>query len=423
MQLKEFDIILDIKKNLKNESFEVVQNDMNTNVLNIILFDGLKAYSLEGLIVEIAFSKPDGTTVLQGLENGVVLAENKIICTLSTNTIAAAGRVHAEVRILNGSNLLTSARFEFYVRRSIVNDETIESTNEFPILNKLIDDVAGITEAVPIIEAKLDEINNTESGLNQSIQDGGTLKTGLDNSIVDANTTKANLDNSILEGNDLKDDLYDIIEGTDFEQVITDLNNKVDKEIVGELENLDTTDKSNIVKAINEVNNKSVDLTPVESRIEDLETDLDAHKAENVTVGGMPHGIIYEEGTWIPQLRIGGSTVGISYSIQAGKYTRNGNNVVAEFEILLTSKGELTGTITITGIPFSTNQNAPRVAFPIGEIRNVNFATQEIVSASIAVNSSTIMLNYNRNGLSTRSMLESDITNTTRLTATFSYNL
>ena len=233
MKLKEFDIMLDLKRNRKNEEIEVVQNDFDTNILNIAIVEDMNSYDLTGLNVEVAFAKADGTTVLQDLNNGVEINGNVIKCMLKTNTIACPGRVHAEVRLLNETQLLTTARFSFFVRRAIVNDETIKSTNEFPILNNLINDVEEITESVPIIEGKLDEITNTESKLNKSIVEGNTLKTDLDNSIVEGNTAKIRLDNSIVEGNAVKDELDDIISGTDFEQVITDLNNKADKTDVG----------------------------------------------------------------------------------------------------------------------------------------------------------------------------------------------
>lgn len=55
------------------------------------------------------------------------------------------------------------------------------------------------------------------------------------------------------------------------------------KEELGDLANLETADKSSIVNAINEVNNKSVDLTPVEERMDEIEDNLDAHKAEKAT--------------------------------------------------------------------------------------------------------------------------------------------
>src|SRR5690606_32146687 len=132
MELKEFDIILDIKRSIKNEGIEVVRGDYGTNVFNIQLQNGLNNYDLTNTKVEIAFAKSDGTTVIQDENNGVAVvnATGRIICILNTNTIAAPGRVVAEVRIMDlEGKLLTTGRFYFFVRRSLVSDETIESTN------------------------------------------------------------------------------------------------------------------------------------------------------------------------------------------------------------------------------------------------------------------------------------------------------
>lgn len=151
MKLKEFDILLDIKKNKKIEDIEVVQKDYESNVFNISIVEDFEPYNLTGLDVEIAFAKADGTTVLQDENNGITITntiEGKIICVLKTNTIAAPGRVHAEVRILEGDKLLTTSRFNFFVRRAIVNDETVESTNEFPILNQKIQEADDLIEEI-----------------------------------------------------------------------------------------------------------------------------------------------------------------------------------------------------------------------------------------------------------------------------------
>ena len=148
MKLKEFDILLDVKRHKKIEEFEIVQGDYETNILKISLVEDLNEYELSGLDIEIAFAKSDGTTVLQDINNGIELLGNKIRCTLKTNTIASPGKVLAEARVLEGTKLLTSSRFSFFVRKSIVNDETIESTNEFPILNDLIDDVSGLLDEI-----------------------------------------------------------------------------------------------------------------------------------------------------------------------------------------------------------------------------------------------------------------------------------
>lgn len=221
MQLKEFNILLDIKKHNKTDYFEVVQGDLNSNILNIALVDGLNPYNLAGTNVEIVFSKPDGTTVQQTDIIIINATQGRIQCTLKTNTIASPGKVIAEVRVLEGEILLTSARFDFFVRKALITDDTIESTNEFPILNQLITTTEGLIQQVEQIEKQVPEY------------------------IVEA---------------------------------------------MGDLEDLETEDKSSLVNAINEVNNKSVDLTPIEERIGDLEQDLDSHKAENVNQGN-PHGI------------------------------------------------------------------------------------------------------------------------------------
>jgi hypothetical protein len=61
----------------------------------------------------------------------------------------------------------------------------------------------------------------------------------------------------------------------------------------------------------------------------------------------------YEEGTWTPALTIGGSATGITYSYQAGKYTKVGNVVTVNAYIELSSKGSNTGNLLITGLPFT----------------------------------------------------------------------
>lgn len=157
MQIKEFDILLDIKKSNKIGYIEVVQGDSFSNVFNITLTNGLNAFNLTGTNVEIVFSKSDGTTVQQ--TDIAILNEitGKIQCVLKTNTIACPGKVAAEVRVLEGETLLTSTRFEFYVRKALMNDDTIESTNEFPLLTQLLNET---NEALTEME-EAEELRNT----------------------------------------------------------------------------------------------------------------------------------------------------------------------------------------------------------------------------------------------------------------------
>ena len=172
MYIKEFDIVLDIKNSTEQEPFEVVQGDSQSNLLNISMTNGLEPYDLTGTTAEIVFYKSDSTTVQQTQKTGVVILnapDGKIQCTLKTNTIACPGKVVAEVRVLSDEVLLTSARFEFYVRKSLINDKTIESTDEFPVLTQLMQDTSTLIDQVNQIEKQVPEnvvsrIDAMESG-------------------------------------------------------------------------------------------------------------------------------------------------------------------------------------------------------------------------------------------------------------------
>ena len=172
MYIKEFDIVLDIKNSTKRKPFEVVQGDSQSNLLNISMTNGLEPYDLTGTTTEIVFYKSDSTTVQQTQESGVVVLnapEGKIQCTLKTNTIACPGKVIAEIRISSDEILLTSGRFEFYVRKSLINDKTVESTDEFPVLTQLMQDTSTLIDQVNQIEKQVPEnvvsrIDAMESG-------------------------------------------------------------------------------------------------------------------------------------------------------------------------------------------------------------------------------------------------------------------
>lgn len=75
-------------------------------------------------------------------------------------------------------------------------------------------------------------------------------------------------------------------------------------------------------------------------------------------------------GTWTPVLAFGGSSTGITYSVQSGTYQRIGKCVFFSFVISLSSKGAQVGSATLGGFPFaaivSTNAQYIPIAYPTG---------------------------------------------------------
>jgi len=156
VKLKEFDILLDIKRPQQDAGIEVVQADKGTSVFNIRVMDGFEPYDLTGVDIEIAFNRPDGNIVVQDKTKEVSIInpkEGRVRCLLLPTTITKNGRFNAEVRIKQEDNVLTTTLFSFYCRKAIFGENVIDP-NDTPALQKL--------------QAQIGDINNTN--LNDAIR-------------------------------------------------------------------------------------------------------------------------------------------------------------------------------------------------------------------------------------------------------------
>ena len=61
----------------------------------------------------------------------------------------------------------------------------------------------------------------------------------------------------------------------------------------------------------------------------------------------------YEEGTWTPGIAFSGNSVGVTYAVAQGFYTKIGKVVHCNGNMTLSSAGSSTGGVTITGLPFT----------------------------------------------------------------------
>lgn len=89
-------------------------------------------------------------------------------------------------------------------------------------------------------------------------------------------------------------------------------------------------------------------------------------------------------GTFTPVLSFGGGTTGITYSSQAGHYTRIGNIIAFDMTIVLTNKGSSTGTMAIAGLPFSA-ANATACAMSTSVMTFTGLLFARVTSSSIFV--------------------------------------
>lgn len=105
---------------------------------------------------------------------------------------------------------------------------------------------------------------------------------------------------------------------------------------IGNLTTLTTVEKSNIVGALNEI-----------------DTNHKSHLAESVTQPDGAHGFEVEEGVWIPTLRSVSSSGQYSYDTREGVYTRQGDKVLVQFNLVISGIGTLEDeTLYISGLPY-----------------------------------------------------------------------
>jgi hypothetical protein len=124
----------------------------------------------------------------------------------------------------------------------------------------------------------------------------------------------------------------------------------------------------------------------------------------------------YATGTFTPAINFGGATTGITYTNQAGWYTRIGRLVTIQINVVLTSKGSATGTATITGLPLTSASTSPASHSSLALPYAANMSVAP--GAYVAGNSTTI--NVIQSGTAT-ALDDTHFTNTSGLLIAGSY--
>ena len=137
-----FEITARIEQGQLPLCFQAVQNDKDVYVLRIRITEGDK---------EIDYTQVSSATITFALANGAVVQSDSerltvsatgIIYQMGASEIACPGKVTASIQLF-GSNgeRLTTARFQFEVVADLITPSAVQSTSEFPILQKLVQDV------------------------------------------------------------------------------------------------------------------------------------------------------------------------------------------------------------------------------------------------------------------------------------------
>ena len=136
MQTKDYFITLDMMRTLPFRPFEVVEGDTG-NILHVTLLNNGDPMDLSGCAIQIAFASSSGFA-MQDETSGIVKTEQTGTFDISLLPVGyGAGNVSADVQIYSGERsetLVTSTRFDFRCRKSLISGEIIRANAAYPPL-------------------------------------------------------------------------------------------------------------------------------------------------------------------------------------------------------------------------------------------------------------------------------------------------
>jgi hypothetical protein len=127
----------------------------------------------------------------------------------------------------------------------------------------------------------------------------------------------------------------------------------------------------------------------------------------------------YEEGTWTMGVSFDGASVGVTYTLNTGSYTKIGRQVTVTGYLILSSKGSSTGNARITGLPFTIQNSNGNYSPPSFLFNGITFANQfqgfgDINTTNIALDEITALG-------TTSSITDADFSNSSQIMVSLTY--
>ena len=136
MQTKDYSISLDMMRTLPFHPFEVVEGDTG-NVLHVTLLNNGDAMNLSGCKICVIFASSAGFSMQDETSGVAKTAEAGAFDVALLPAAYGAGNVSADVQVYSGDDdetLITSARFDFRCRKSLISGEIIRANTAYPPL-------------------------------------------------------------------------------------------------------------------------------------------------------------------------------------------------------------------------------------------------------------------------------------------------
>jgi hypothetical protein len=130
------------------------QYDNQTNALVFELYNGDLPFPVpSGAAVLINGTKPPVNGELTGFSySAASISGNRVVCNVTTQMTAVAGDVLCELRIRTATQIIGSVNFILRVERSALNDDTVLSETDIPLIEQAIEIAANLEEYIQMTQ-------------------------------------------------------------------------------------------------------------------------------------------------------------------------------------------------------------------------------------------------------------------------------
>ncbi len=154
-------ITLDVNRVDMFDCITTKQADSGRKIKIKITVDGVQYEIPSGATITLRVIKPDGTSVLK---TGSVTSDGCALVQLNSNILAAPGRIHADVAVLDGDTTVSTVSFVIRNQKLPGDTSAITSSNSYEALSTLTN-----------------SINNTYNSLAASKANGTGITVSFDN--------------------------------------------------------------------------------------------------------------------------------------------------------------------------------------------------------------------------------------------------
>lgn len=126
------------------------QYDNQTNALIFELYNGDEPFDVpSGAAVLINGTKPPVDGQLTGFSySAASISGNRVVCNVTQQMTAVPGNVLCELRIRTATQIIGSVNFVLKVERSALNDDTVLSETQIPLIEQAIDIAANLADYI-----------------------------------------------------------------------------------------------------------------------------------------------------------------------------------------------------------------------------------------------------------------------------------